>query len=58
MLWMLYPIFIVMLVPSLLARMTGWRWQPWAPGGNGRSSIVGEAMSAASIATGLAFEGY
>jgi len=49
--------FVLLLVPATLARLTGWRWQPWPPGPQGYGSIVGEARSAADAYVPLAFSG-
>ncbi len=55
---MLVAGFLLCLVPATLASLTGWRWSPWPPGPKGRSSIVGEARSAAEVYVPLAFGGW
>ena len=40
--------FLILLVPSLAARLTGWRWRPWLPGQEGYGSVTGEAWKMAS----------
>jgi len=47
--------FIALLVPALIARLTGWRWRPWPPGPEGYSSIVAEARAAADTYIPLGF---
>lgn len=47
--------FIALLVPAMIARLTGWRWQPWPPGPQGYSSIIAEAKAAADTYIPLGF---
>ncbi len=39
--------FMVSLPIAMVARLTGWRWQPWSAGPNGYRSVFGEADSMA-----------
>lgn len=47
--------FIALLLPALIARLTGWRWRPWPPGPEGYSSIIAEARAAADTYIPLGF---
>jgi len=55
--WMVAIGFFVLLLPALLGRLTGWRWQPWPPGGAKYGSVVGEAKGAAENYIQFAFSG-
>jgi len=57
MLWLVCAFFVLLLIPAAIARMTGWRWQPWAPGAHGYGSIFGEAKRSAMNFAPLAFAG-
>lgn len=46
--------FTVLLPITLLARLTGWRWQPWPPGPGGYGSVFGETLSRSRVLAGLA----
>jgi hypothetical protein len=47
--------FAVLLPISLVARLTGWRWQPWPPPGpNGYRSVLGETRAMSRVLAGLA----
>jgi len=50
--------FVLLLVPATLARLSGWRWQPWPPGPHGYRSIVAEARSAADTHIPFGFMGW
>ena len=39
--------FLILLVPSMAARLTGWRWRPWLPGQEGYDSVTREAWKMA-----------
>lgn len=39
---------------ALIARLSGWRWQPWPPGRSGYRSIYREAITAAHTAAAIA----
>ena len=53
--WMVALAFPVMLVMAAIARLSGWRWQPWPPGPMGYRSIVTEAKEATVTYIGFAF---
>ena len=46
--------FAVLLPISLLARLTGWRWQPWPAGPKGYGSVFGETLTRSRVLAGLA----
>lgn len=42
-----------LLLAAFLARLTGWRWQPWPPAAESRQSVVREAWDTAETVVGL-----
>lgn len=56
--WMVTAAFLLLLLPATVARLSGWRWQPWPPGPDGYRSIVGEAREAAQTYIVFAFLGW
>ena len=40
-------IFMLLIIPATIARMTGWRFRPWPPGANGYQSVFSETKRAA-----------
>lgn len=56
--WMVLLGFLLLLVPATIARLSGWRWQPWPPGREGYRSIIGEAKEAAETYITFAFLGW
>lgn len=46
--------FIAMFPVALVARVSGWRWQPWPPGREGYRSVYREAVTAAKTAAAIA----
>ncbi|MEN7343740.1 MAG: hypothetical protein AAAFM81_12390 [Pseudomonadota bacterium] len=39
---------------AFVARLSGWRWQPWPPGRSGYRSVIREALIAAKTAAAIA----
>lgn len=56
--WMVAAVFVLLLVPAAIGRLSGWSWRPWPPGREGYRSIVGEARGAAETYVSLAFLGW
>lgn len=50
--------FVASLPVALLARLTGWRWQPWSAGPKGYRSVLSEANHIADQLVGLAYSTY
>jgi hypothetical protein len=46
--------FLGMFPVALVARLSGWRWQPWPPGRSGYRSVYREARTAANTAAAIA----
>ena len=38
---------------AAVARLDGWRWQPWPPGPEGYGSVLSEARAMASTVAGI-----
>jgi len=47
--------FPLLLGVALIARLSGWRWQPWPPGRDAYRSVFHEAKAAAETYIGFAF---
>ena len=47
--------FSIFLMVALVARLGGWKWQPWPPGQGGYKSVVVEAKRAVDRVVPLAF---
>lgn len=47
--------FMVFLPVAVVARLTGWRWQPWTSGPGGYRSFIREADSVANRIVGLTY---
>lgn len=46
---------IAVLPVAMAASLSGWRWQPWPPGGSGYQSVLTETMVTARNVTAIAF---
>ena len=46
--------FVGTLPVAVVARLSGWRWQPWPPGRSGYRSAYREALIAAKTAAAIA----
>ncbi len=53
MLWLIA--FVLFLPIAVIARVTGWRWQPWSPGPDGYRSCFREADSIANLIVGISY---
>lgn len=49
--------FALSLPIAIAARLTGWRWKPWASGPGGYKSPIREADSIANTIVGLSMSG-
>lgn len=47
--------FAVLLPVALLARLSGWRWQPWPLAADGRRSVLREARLMTGTIVGTVF---
>ncbi len=47
--------FAAVLPVAAVARVSGWRWQPWPPGAAGYQTVVREARLAAGTITATVF---
>ena len=56
--WMVALGFLLLLVPVAVARLCGWRWQPWVSSRSEQRSILGEAKEAAETYITFAFLGW
>jgi len=56
MLWLVG--FAASLPLAFVARLTGWRWQPWSAGPNGYRSVLSEADSMAKQLVAVAYSVY
>jgi hypothetical protein len=50
--------FAASLPLAFVARLTGWRWQPWSAGPNGYRSVLSEADSMATQLVGAVYSVY
>ncbi len=55
--WLIAAIFLLLLVPAVAGRLTGWRWQPWPITAGGRRSAIGAALDEASLVAQFAYAG-
>ena len=57
--WLVVSIFLLMMVPVAIARLTGWRLGPWGagPGPARATSILGECLRVATSLAPLAYSG-
>lgn len=56
--WLIVSIFLLMMVPVTIARMTGWRIGPWRSGStDGSKSILHECKRIATSLAPLAYSG-
>ena len=47
--------FSLMLPVAMVARLSGWRWQPWPAGANGYRSVFHEARHVSTSLAGSVF---
>ena len=52
---MLVVCFALLLPVALVARLSGWRWQPWPAGANGYRGAIQEARMMAATLAGTAW---
>jgi hypothetical protein len=53
--WMIGATCFVVLLPiTLIARLSGWRLQPWPPGPDGYGSVLAETRAMARNVAGIA----
>lgn len=52
---MLAICFALLLPVAIVARLSGWRWQPWPAGSNGYRSAIQEARMTAATLAGTAW---
>ncbi|HKJ15869.1 MAG TPA: hypothetical protein VJ984_00785 [Xanthomonadales bacterium] len=45
--------FALLLPIATIARLVGWRWQPWKPGPDGYGPVLDEAKSMAQTIAGM-----
>lgn len=50
--------FATSLPVAFVARLTGWRWKPWAARADGYQSVLSEANSMANQIVALAYSAY
>ena len=50
--------FYNQVVLAALGKLTGWRWQPWPAGREGRRSVFREARDTAETCIALSFMGW
>jgi len=50
--------FAASLPLAIIARLTGWRWQPWSARPDGYRSVLSEADSMATQLVALAYSAY